>query len=152
MKNINLGCGENRLDGWENHDSDVDITKPLPWPENSVDFILAEHVFEHVSGPDALRFLYECHRILKPGGVLRLCVPVLDNLFLEAARDIVLNHGHLCAYNPGLLRSLLVLARFISARETERKECDGHWKIIGKEKDDAETCRIEATKRPEREP
>lgn len=146
---INLGCGENRLDGWENHDSDVDITKPLPWPDNVADFILAEHVFEHVSGPDAFRFLKECHRILKKDGVLRLCVPVIGenpHLSRQAEEDLIVNHGHLCAYNPALLESLLIVAGFYDLKVTERKECDGHWKVIGMEKDNLETCRMEAEK------
>jgi len=39
MRKLNLGCGGNILDGWENHDMDLDITKPLPYDGNSIDFI-----------------------------------------------------------------------------------------------------------------
>lgn len=146
---INLGCGDNRLEGWSNHDMDVDITKPLPWGDNTVDFILAEHVFEHINGPDALRFLDECYRVLKKDGVLRLCVPGIDRLDYDHARDIVLNHGHLCAYTEESLQEMLRLTPFILRNvrlDLPRADCDGHWKIIGADKDKIETHRIEATK------
>lgn len=143
---INLGCGGNILPGFLNHDADVDITRPLPWRDNEVDFILCEHCAEHVPGPSMLRFLDECRRILKPGGRLRLCVPVLEDLDVPAGRDIVLNHGHCCAYNEPLLIQLLMLAGFASYEKTPRKECDGHWLQIGIEKDDLETCRLEGVK------
>jgi hypothetical protein len=147
---LNLGCGSNRLEGWENHDADVDITQRLPWTDNSVEMILAEHVVEHVSGPEALRFFDECHRILQPGGVLRICMPViLGNerpLSREHARDLVLGHGHLAAYDGEIICKLLELAGFTTTTESYRKDCDGHWRAIGVEKDGQETYRVEATK------
>lgn len=145
---LNLGCGSNRMDGWENHDADVDITKPLPWPDNSVEFILAEHVVEHVSGPDALRFFDECYRVLQKGGVLRICVPILQNVSLEKRRDLILGHGHLMVFSHTSLAFMLTAAGFASydIRESTFKECDGHWKVIGREQDAAETLRMEATK------
>ena len=44
---LNLGCGTNKLDGWENHDVDVDLRAPLPWPDGAAEFILLERVLEH---------------------------------------------------------------------------------------------------------
>lgn len=149
MTKLNIGCGGNILEGFQNHDLDVDICKPLPWENDSVDFILAEHVFEHVPGPDAFRFLKECRRILKPGGVLRLCVPVIDRergLTKAAKEDLIVNHGHLCAYTEELLIELVSVAGFIASNVTKRKDCDGHHRVIGVEKDDLETFRLEATK------
>jgi predicted SAM-dependent methyltransferase len=145
---INLGCGENRLEGWNNHDADVDITKRLPWDDNEIDFILAEHVVEQVTHIEALGFMQECWRVLRPGGTLRLCIPVLDALNREHAIDIILNHGHKAAYSPELICSMLFAAGFEHHRmqASDRAECDGHWKIIGAEKDDLETARIEVTK------
>lgn len=147
VKKVNLGCGGNILDGFENRDADVDISKPLPWDDNSVDFILIEHVWEHISGPDALRCLDECYRILKPGGVLRLCVPIITSkLAKEHARDLILGHGHLAAYTAELVRHFLWLAGFERCYDTSRNEVDGHWRVIGIEKDDLETFRVEAIK------
>ena len=70
MKKINFGCGGNFLEGWENYDAEVDITKPLPFEDSSTDFILAEHVYEHIKPREGILFLRECHRILKPTGVI----------------------------------------------------------------------------------
>lgn len=144
---LNLGCGGNILAGFENRDADVDISKPLPWKDNSVEFILAEHVFEHISPQDALRFLDECRRILKPGGILRLCVPVLDSLTVEHGRDIVFNHGHIGVYTMNSLEHMLRLAGFRSFEPVLfNPVIDGHWKVIGRDKDLIETSRWQASK------
>jgi predicted SAM-dependent methyltransferase len=146
---LNLGAGGNILEGFENHDSEVDICKPLPWPDESVCFILAEHVAEHISCSDCMRFLEECRRILKPGGTLRLCVPVVGvHLKREHAKDLILGHGHLQALDRNIVITLLWVAGFEldKIHITNRKDIDGHYRVIGKELDDMETLRIEATK------
>lgn len=147
MKRVQFGCGGNRLPGFENHDSEVDITKRLPYGDTEVDFVFVEHVLEHVSAPDSLRFMDEAYRILKPGGVLRICVPVLDGIKDKAhARDLVLGHGHCVVFNLSNMIHLLILAGFDTVTETGRKPCDSHHKVIGIAKDDLETMRVEATK------
>ena len=144
---INFGCGSNILDGWKNHDAEMDVTHPLPYPDECAEIILAEHIGEHLTGPQLLRFLDECYRILKDGGVMRLCCPVIgDWLALEHARDLTLNHGHQLVLDAAIMRKFLWMAGFIEPLQTERKECDGHFRVIGIDKDDLETCRMEATK------
>jgi len=81
MIKVQFGSGENKLDGWENlQEKDGDITKPLKYADNSVDYILAEHVVEHVTPQDAWRFFKEAQRILKSGGVLRVIIPDIMKL------------------------------------------------------------------------
>jgi predicted SAM-dependent methyltransferase len=145
---VQFGCGGNILPGFENHDADLPIDRhPLPFESNSVDFIFAEHVFEHVPPAAGLGFLDECFRILKSGGRIRLCVPILESLSHEHARDLIVNHGHAAAYhNFAALKRFLKIAGFCEVQTTSRKEIDGHWKVIGRELDDRETCRIEAVK------
>lgn len=144
---VNFGCGENKLEGWKNHDSELDITKPLPYRDNTVEMILIEHVVEHVSSGQALQFFREARRILKPKGVLRVCIPVLDKIpDKQWAADLIEKHGHVQLLCKETLTHLLSVAGFSSVQQTGRSECDGHWKIIGKERDDAETLRMEATK------
>ena len=77
---LNLGCGRNLKEGFTNVDvsgkPDVkyDLDKyPYPFKANSVDFILAAHVLEHLDKP--LTFLKECQRILKKGGRMEIRVP-----------------------------------------------------------------------------
>jgi len=52
-----------------------DLTKPLPFPSNSISAIYGSHVLEHLYREDAQELLLECRRVLKPAGVIRLVVP-----------------------------------------------------------------------------
>ena len=57
-----------------------DLTKPLPFKENSVAVIYGAHVLEHLYLADAQRLLAECLRVLRPGGVIRMVVPDLRSM------------------------------------------------------------------------
>jgi predicted SAM-dependent methyltransferase len=148
MKNVQFCCGGNRIEGWDNHDQDTaDITKRLPYGDNTVDFILCEHGLEHVNCGHGWLFLRECWRILKPDGVLRVCVPkALEMLDLGHCIDLIIGHGHQMIYNEEILGKMMNLAGLVHAHKTERKDCDQHWKTIGLAKDDLETLRMEAVK------
>lgn len=143
---LNLGCGSNKLDGWRNSDDDI-RTVLSTVQANTVDFILVEHVVEHLTGPEMLRFFDDCHRVLRADGVLRLCVPTLSGIDdRNHARDLILGHGHLQILNFDVLDEALAVAGFDKVQSTGRKEIDGHWRAIGLEKDDLETLRVEASK------
>lgn len=143
---IQFCSGGNRLEGWENRDMDCDITKHLPYPDNYADMVFCEHGAEHISGPDCLRFFEGVQRILKPGGVFRVCIPVLDRLNRQEAMAIIKLHGHLTIWNTELIRDVLFVAGFGEVELTDRRDCDGHFRVIGKEQDDKETARFEAVK------
>jgi predicted SAM-dependent methyltransferase len=145
---VEFGAGGNRPPGYIVHDIEVDIRRPLPYPDSYVDKIRAEHVCEHVSGPDFYHFLKQCLRILKPGGRLRLCMPVLDRLEPAHAADIICNHGHLAAYTSELILRYINAAGFVTVEclNQDADETDGHWKQIGHERDRNETFRVEAIK------
>jgi predicted SAM-dependent methyltransferase len=71
----------------------VDIRKRLPFPDESVDLILSEHLLEHVGVEHATFFLQESHRILKPGGRIRHSTPDLEfyaRLYLGQTAGITL--------------------------------------------------------------
>lgn len=150
MRGLHVGCGGQKIPGWDNHDFDLDVTKtPLPFADQSFDAGFASHVLEHISGPDMLRFLTEIHRILKPGGWFRLSIPVIGPwLDRHHARDLCLGHGHLCIYNEESLRTMFWMAGFDqqNVRRVDRWEHDHHHKAIGIEKDDIESCRFLAIK------
>lgn len=55
----------------------VDIRKRLPLENESVKSIYCSHVLEHLERWQALHVLRECHRVLIPGGVVRIVVPDL---------------------------------------------------------------------------
>ncbi|WP_157692973.1 class I SAM-dependent methyltransferase [Pedococcus dokdonensis] len=87
---VHLGCGPYTFDGWANLDlgggSDVvsfDLTARLPFEDASLDRIFTEHFIEHVTRQRGARFLRECARVLKPGGVLRVSTPDLVRLVDE---------------------------------------------------------------------
>jgi hypothetical protein len=171
---LNLGCGDNKLPGWENHDSDVDIARPLPWRDNSASYIFIEHCVEHVSCHEAIRFFEEAFRVLAPGGILRVTVPSIekimacdDQAYFEftkkwsgeasahgAAKAILFSHGHQMAWTVSVMASLLRYAGFsyLCEREVgqsphpELRGVEGHGKVIGDVFNKIESMAFEAAK------
>lgn len=106
MKLLNLACGAVRVvdDTWTNCDNlfpvlvpgsperenlnreanyrNCDITQTLPFEDGTFDGVLASHVIEHFDCQQGVAIMRECHRILKPGGVLLVSVPDA-NVFRE---------------------------------------------------------------------
>lgn len=56
----------------------MDATKPFPLPSERFDAVQCEHVIEHVPYAAGLAMLWECHRVLRKGGILRIATPNLD--------------------------------------------------------------------------
>ena len=52
-----------------------DLSRGIPFPENSVDVIYHSNVFEHLERDVAERFLAQALSVLKPGGIHRIVVP-----------------------------------------------------------------------------
>lgn len=80
---LNLGCGLDIRKDWENYDKHpkndnvkyIDLNNlPLPFENNSVDYIYLNHVFEHLD-INRLELMKEIHRILKPDSILEIRVP-----------------------------------------------------------------------------
>jgi len=59
-----------------------DIRYGLPFNDNTVDFIYSSHLLEHLIKDDAVELLKEAKRVMKIGGVIRICVPDLKCAFL----------------------------------------------------------------------
>jgi len=81
---VQIGAGPSAAPGWLNTDIEpmegqayLDATKPLPFPDGSVYYIFGEHVIEHIDYEDALAFFKEAHRVLAPGGKIRMVTPNL---------------------------------------------------------------------------
>lgn len=79
---LHLGCGKRILSGYINIDganqkADVihDLTKPLPYGDDTADEIVAIHLFEHFFPDDVPNVLADWRRVLKPGGKLILEMP-----------------------------------------------------------------------------
>jgi len=86
---LHLGCGPRILPGWINIDiglhADVtlDLRRPIPLPDDSVDYVFTEDFIEHLPYRSGKAVLAECARLLRPGGALRLATPDLHR-FAEA--------------------------------------------------------------------
>src|ERR1700730_4755324 len=92
---LNLGCGYHFHPDWVNLDLQPsvpqvrrwDLRKRLPFDDASVDFVYHSHVLEHFSRKEGQKFMRECHRVLRPGGIIRVAVPDLERiakLYLES--------------------------------------------------------------------
>jgi len=87
MMKLHLACGEKVIDGFINIDKyqkgkdiiNMDL-EDYPWnfDNDSVDEIVVNQYVEHVK--DKYRFLIECNRILKSGGIMRIKIPIHSNL------------------------------------------------------------------------
>ena len=104
-----------------------DLATGIPLKDMVADFIYSSHFFEHLYRKDALNLLGECHRVLKPEGVLRLALPDLEyavSLYASGRKDEMLqnyffvedadNHysRHKYMYDYEMLVSLLHQAGF----------------------------------------
>lgn len=85
---VNLGCGSRFHPFWKNFDIEPidgkvvasDLRKPIPLPGSCADVVYHSHLLEHLSKSEGSRLLADCYRILKPGGIIRIAVPDLEQL------------------------------------------------------------------------
>jgi predicted SAM-dependent methyltransferase len=87
VRKLQIGAGTNNLPGWLNTDIEpgegqafLDAMKPFPLPDNSLHYAYAEQVIEHLPFEGGMVMLRESHRVLAPGGKLRLATPDLRQL------------------------------------------------------------------------
>ena len=85
---INLGSGHWKLQDWVNVDIDL-ASKPdvganlsggLPFSSGVAHLMHTEDFIDQLKIEQAAEFLHECHRILAPGGVLRVLTPDMQKL------------------------------------------------------------------------
>ena len=115
---LNLGCGNEILPNWVNHDlaqlPGVDVVHDLtsfPWPfaDGQFEMIRAFHVLEHL--PETVRTIEELHRICAPGGRVHIRVPYWNSpdmiadpthkvSFSEATFDFFDPHSPRCQERP----------------------------------------------------
>jgi predicted SAM-dependent methyltransferase len=85
---LQLGAGTHALPGWFNTDLQpsppdvyfLDSISKFPFADATFDYILSEHHLEHVPWDRAQFMLSECHRVLRPGGRIRIATPSLESL------------------------------------------------------------------------
>jgi SAM-dependent methyltransferase len=84
VRKLQLGSGSHTPPGWLNTDIEpnekevyLDATGKYPFPDQTFQYIFAEHLIAHVSWEAGLSMLQECHRVLAKGGKIRIVTPNL---------------------------------------------------------------------------
>ena len=88
---LNLGCGATYNEQWTNldfvsnseHVIAHNILNGIPSKDKTYDVVYHSHMLEHLPKKDALSFIKECYRVLKPGGIIRVVVPDLEQIALN---------------------------------------------------------------------
>ena len=99
IRKLHIGCGGHILDGWLNADLfpqssivlHLDATEPFPLGNEEFDYIFSEHMIEHISYSQGLQMLFECYRILRKNGKIRISTPnlaFLIDLYKEEKSDL----------------------------------------------------------------
>jgi predicted SAM-dependent methyltransferase len=65
-----------------------DLRRGIPFPDRTFDAVYHSHFLEHIPREAAAGFLAECHRVLKPGGTLRIAVPDLHRILTSYVASI----------------------------------------------------------------
>lgn len=87
MKIIDIGCGRNKLKGAIGIDfssfSDADVvlnlnSDPLPFEDNSIDFVYSSHCLEHLSLDGFLHMISEIYRVCKDTAQIFIKVPYFN--------------------------------------------------------------------------
>jgi len=60
---------------WPRNIKMVNVLKPFPYQQGQVEAIYSSHMLERLYYDQALGVLRECHRVMQPGGVIRLALP-----------------------------------------------------------------------------
>jgi predicted SAM-dependent methyltransferase len=154
---LNIGCGVHMFHyGWVNIDvlpledfaranlytyRRLDVRYGLPYNDRTVDMVFAHHFIEHLDYGEALEFLRECRRVLRPGGLIRIVTPDLEVLlrryhenslgFYDAVNEgceraetqawklwSLVFSGHKSIYDYPTLKHLLEKAGFRSVEKT----------------------------------
>lgn len=175
MRNIQFGAGSLHITGWENYDMDVDVRKPLPFQDNSVDCIFSDNMLEHLTPREAWGYLDECFRILVPCGIVRTTIPDFsrilelrneewmrvnqvvtgnDGSIKEQMKTVVFGHGHQGLWSGSLLASVKQAIGFVCVQVRESgksdhaalKDVEQHHRSVGREVAWAEASCVEGTK------
>ena len=87
---LNLACGSkiSSVGNWVNVDFsspiddviEMNILDGLSFPEDSFDVVYTAQFIEHLTLQEAISVLREVYRVLKPGGILRIVTPDMEEL------------------------------------------------------------------------
>lgn len=87
VRKLQVGCWPYLREGWMNTELygskeliPIDLLKPLPIPNSTIDYIFSEHVHEHFSFDQGQQMLREYFRVLRKNGKVRIATPNLKFL------------------------------------------------------------------------
>jgi len=154
---INLGCGGDIKEGWENIDqyfqADKSVKKMdarnLDYENDSAEEIYAAHLLEHIPYEQTLITLREWYRVLAPEGKITVIVPDLDmncknwlgkgpekylKDILKAFYGSQSREGqfHHAGFNFETLRDVMSEAGFKNIKETTRDHPNHLWVVATK--------------------
>ena len=123
VKKIIVGASSTRFEGWIPTNMEIlNLLVETDWSEymkpNSLDAILAEHVWEHLTAEEAVVAARNCFNFLKPGGYLRVAVPDgfhPDPRYIEWVRPGGIGPGandHKLLYNHDTFRRVFASVGF----------------------------------------
>jgi SAM-dependent methyltransferase len=105
----------------------LDLTKPLPFDDSSVEAVFSSHVLEHLFMDEVEKLIPELYRVLKKSGVCRVVVPDLDKIvqnynsedprnfikeIFEVAKRSEVKNSHHSGFTTSLLTKLFSEAGF----------------------------------------
>ena len=90
---LQIGTGQNVLEDWLNTDVYprsgkvlvMDALKTFPFEDCAFEYVFSEHQIEELGYKGSLAMLRECHRVLRPGGGIRVATTSLDALLALGA-------------------------------------------------------------------
>lgn len=93
---LNVGCGARFHPAWVNVDAvpaspevrAIDVRAGLPFGDGEFAAVYSSHVLEHLAVDDAAALLKQIHRVLAPGGIVRVVVPDLEAIAREYLRTL----------------------------------------------------------------
>lgn len=135
---LNLGCGEAKINGFTNIDTETAckpdlvcnfVLKKLPFLDSSVDEIVMFHTIEHIRKVYHKRILLDFWRLLKPNGTLVMSFPEFSRCYKNWStnyqgkkefwehtmfgRQLYPSDYHVCAMDSGEFSDLLKDCGFI---------------------------------------
>lgn len=123
---------------WPSNITILDITRKLPYPNGSVLHVYSSHLLEHLFRDQAAKLLRECHRVMVPGGIIRIIVPDLREAalkYLESlqheraavpAADVFIESLDLAEKTKGSDNFLLRIYRFFVDKNSHKWAYDEH--------------------------
>lgn len=117
---LNLGCDKFKLPGFTNIDINQEVNPDLlldlndldkVYLNNSVDFIFAGHVLEHLPYEKSLNLLKQCYSVLKPFRAMLIVVPDYSKCYdinIEMAEKVIMAQGdHKMLFNQERLYKMI---------------------------------------------